>query len=67
MNSIKEFAKNIISKRWFEVSITIIILLNAFFIGVETYTTHPTITLLQHIILGISRWKSRCASSLPIV
>ena len=53
MNSIKEFAKNITSKRWFEVSITIIILLNAFFIGVETYTTHPTITLLQHIILGI--------------
>lgn len=53
MSFIKQFAKNITSKHWFEVSITIIILLNALFIGLETYDTYTTITLLQQIILGI--------------
>ena len=53
MNPVKRFAKRITTNKWFEVGITIVILLNALFIGVETYTTHPVITLLQQIILGI--------------
>lgn len=53
MQQIKEFCRNLIEKRWFELGIIAVILINSFLIGVETYTITPTILLIQHIILGI--------------
>lgn len=53
MQQIKQLCRNLIEKRWFEVAIVIVILVNSLLIGVETYTTTPAILLIQHIILGI--------------
>lgn len=53
MNRIKAFARAITSNRTFEYAITIIIIINSLLIGVETYTTNSTISLIQQIILGI--------------
>jgi len=53
MSRIKQFCKNLIENRWFEIIIIIVILINSALIGVETYTVNSTILLIQHIILGI--------------
>lgn len=53
MLKIKEFCKKITTAKWFEIIITAVILLNAFLIGVETYTNNETIKLIQRINLGI--------------
>ena len=53
MNSIKLLAERLISAKWFELSITIIILINSLLIGVETYVENDTISLIQGVILGI--------------
>jgi voltage-gated sodium channel len=49
----REFSKKLTTSKSFELSITIVILLNAFLIGVETYTNNSTIKIIQAIILGI--------------
>lgn len=53
MDKIRAFCRNITTSKWFDVSITTIIIVNAILIGVETYTYDPTIALIQKIILGI--------------
>ena len=53
MQQIKQFCRNLIEKRWFELGIIAVILINSILIGVETYTVNSTILLVQHIILGI--------------
>lgn len=53
MGTIKAYAKKLTEARWFEWLITAIIIINSILIGVETYISNPTITLVQHIILGI--------------
>lgn len=50
---IKSFCKQLTENRWFEIAITIIILINSLLIGVETYVSTPAITLIQKIILGL--------------
>lgn len=53
MNSFKQWCKKVTTNKWFDRAITLVILLNCFFIGVETYTNNATVALLQSIILGI--------------
>ena len=53
MNSIKDICKKLTEAKWFELTITLIIIVNSLLIGVETYTSNETITLIQQIILGI--------------
>ncbi|MDR2954102.1 MAG: ion transporter [Prevotella sp.] len=53
MQQVKGLCRNLIEKRWFEIAIISVILINSVLIGVETYTITPGITLIQHIILGI--------------
>ena len=53
METLKKWAKRITTNHVFELSIIGVILLNCFFIGIETYTTIPAITTCQRIILYI--------------
>ena len=53
MNSVQSFCQKITTNRIFELSIVLVILINSLLIGVETYHTSPTITLVQTLILGI--------------
>ncbi|MBR1934649.1 MAG: ion transporter [Muribaculaceae bacterium] len=53
MNSFKQWCKKVTTNKWFDRAITLVILLNCFFIGVETYSNNATVALLQSIILGI--------------
>ena len=53
MSKIKEFAAILANNKIFELSIIGIILLNSILIGVETYTSNPTIKLIQQCILYI--------------
>ncbi|MCQ2286524.1 MAG: ion transporter [Bacteroidales bacterium] len=53
MEKLREVCRKATTNKWFEWSITIVILVNALFIGVETYAYFPTIALAQKIILGI--------------
>ena len=53
MSRIKALAGLIATNRIFELAITLIIIINSVLIGVETYTTNSTITLIQSIILFI--------------
>lgn len=53
MNSIKLFCKKLTEAKWFEWSITAIILINSILIGIETYTTSEVIAIIQNVILGI--------------
>lgn len=53
MNSIKLFCKKLTEAKWFEWSITAIILINSILIGVETYITSEVIAIIQNVILGI--------------
>ena len=53
MNPIKAFSKKLTEAKWFDLSITTIIIINSLLIGVETYVTNDIITLIQNVILGI--------------
>ena len=53
MKKLREWCAAIVANKWVDRAITLVILLNCFFIGVETYTNNATIALLQNIILGI--------------
>ena len=53
MKKIKEFCRNLVAKKWFEILIVAIILINSFLIGLEVHKVNPTILFIQHIILGI--------------
>lgn len=49
----KEKIRKICTNKWFELVITIIIVVNSALIGVETYMKSPVISHVQDIILGI--------------
>lgn len=49
----KTVAKAITTNHWFELAITLVIIVNSFLIGVETYHTHTAISLIQAFILYI--------------
>ena len=53
MNSIKLLCKKLTEAKWFEWSITAIILINSILIGIETYTPSEVIAIIQNVILGI--------------
>ena len=53
MSTLKSFSKRITSAKWFELSITLIILINSLLIGVETYVHNDVIASIQTVILGI--------------
>lgn len=53
MNAIKLLCKKLTEAKWFEWSITAIILINSILIGIETYTTSEVIAIIQNVILGI--------------
>lgn len=53
MNSIKLLCKKLTEAKWFEWSITVIILVNSILIGIETYTASEVIAIIQNVILGI--------------
>ena len=53
MSSIKLLCKKLTEAKWFEWSITAIILINSILIGIETYTTSEVIAIIQKVILGI--------------
>lgn len=53
MNKIKQISTYLTTNRLFELAIVAVILINSLLIGVETYVTNPTITLIQTVILGI--------------
>lgn len=53
MNPVKAFSKKLTEAKWFDLSITTIIIINSLLIGVETYITNDIISLIQNIILGI--------------
>lgn len=53
MGTIKAYSQKLVEAKWFEVFITIVIIVNSILIGVETYTNNATIQLIQNIILGI--------------
>jgi voltage-gated sodium channel len=53
MGAIKNLCKGLLEKKWFELAITAIIIINSALIGVETYISNPTISLIQKIILII--------------
>ncbi len=53
MNRIGEFCRSLTSNKWFEIVIVIVILINSFLIGIETYTITTGIKFVQDIILGI--------------
>lgn len=52
-NGMKQAVKSVISNRWFELSITLVIIINSLLIGVETYHTHSTVTMIQNLILYV--------------
>lgn len=49
----KTVAAAISTHKWFELGITLVILINSFLIGVETYRSSDTISLIQTIILYV--------------
>lgn len=53
MSSIKQICGSVTTNRIFEIAITFVILINSALIGVETYTSNETISLIQTCILGI--------------
>lgn len=53
MEKIKKLCRSVAYSKWFEITITIVIIVNSVLIGVETYTDNATIKLIQSIILGI--------------
>lgn len=53
LKDVRPLCKRIVSSKWFEWTILVVILINAVFIGVETCEDNTTIKTLQHIILGV--------------
>ena len=53
MQKIKNISRDIVTNRYFEWVITLVILVNAILIGVETKIQIPTVEIIQKIILGI--------------
>lgn len=53
MPAIQQFCRKITTNHTFEIAITIVILINSFLIGVETYTSNNIIRLIQTSILGV--------------
>lgn len=53
MQNIKNFSHNLVSNRYFEWAITVIILVNAILIGIELNVQNPIIELVQKVILLI--------------
>lgn len=53
MSQVKQLCKKITDAKWFEILITIVILVNSLLIGVETYTSNDTIKIIQLVNLGI--------------
>ena len=53
MQKLKQFCRNVIEYKWFEIAIVIVIIANSILIGVETFLITPTILAIQHFILGI--------------
>lgn len=53
MDGLRQKCKAISTNKWFELSITLVIVINSFLIGVETYTDDTTVKLIQQIILGV--------------
>ncbi len=53
MQSLKQLCRDLINKKWFEIGIVIVILVNCILIGVETYGSNDKVHLIQTIILGI--------------
>lgn len=53
MSAIKSLCRTVTANHIFEVAIIIVILLNSFLIGVETYTQNSGIKMVQTVILGI--------------
>lgn len=51
--SIKDWAKHIVTARAFEIFISIVIVVNCLFIGLETYLNNPRIYITQQIALSI--------------
>lgn len=49
----KTVAAAISGHKWFELGITLVILINSFLIGVETYHTSDTISVIQTLILYV--------------
>ena len=49
--NLKSFFSSIVSNRYFEWAITIVILVNAILIGIEQNVRNPTIELIQRTIL----------------
>jgi voltage-gated sodium channel len=53
MQNLKQLCRDLINKKWFEIGIVIVILVNCVLIGVETYGSNDKVHLVQTIILGI--------------
>jgi len=53
MHRLRKKCKGISTNKWFEISITLVIVVNSILIGVETYTNDSTVKFIQQIILGI--------------
>lgn len=53
MDKLQAFCKRLTTNKTFELTITGVILLNSFLIGVETYTDNAVIKAIQTSILGI--------------
>lgn len=51
MTSWRSKAREICNSKWFELTVTAIIIINSILIGVETYVQHPVITSVQTFIL----------------
>ncbi len=47
----REKVRQICSSRWFEIAVTVVIIINSALIGLETYVQHPIITTIQAFIL----------------
>ncbi len=53
MTDLRDKIRKICSNKWFELVITIIIIVNSALIGLETYVKSDTISRVQDIILGV--------------
>lgn len=53
MTDLRDKIRKICSNKWFELVITIIIVVNSALIGLETYVKSDTISRVQDIILGV--------------
>lgn len=52
-SNFKRTAKAITTNHWFELGITLVIIVNSLIIGIETYHTHSVLSFIQAVILYI--------------